>query len=77
MFQNKPRNNNEIDTSRKASASHFVSDIDPLHYHALQDTNNALKSEINRLSSFEQKCIILEEKVRLLGVYICVVDMLN
>jgi hypothetical protein len=32
----------------------------------LQDTNNALKEEINRLAKFEQKFKSLEEKVGLL-----------
>ena len=38
-------------------------DIDPLHYHALQDTNNALKLEIQRLSLIEQNFKTLEQKV--------------
>jgi hypothetical protein len=37
--------------------------IDPLQYNALMETNEALKSELQRLSVFELKCKALEKEV--------------
>lgn len=53
-----------IGSTRTRTESSSASAIDPFHYQALQDTNEALKSEVQRLArADEENMIKLKEKV--------------
>ena len=53
----------EITQSLDINSSKNAPTIDPLQYNALMETNEALKSELQRLSVFELKCKSLEKVV--------------
>lgn len=53
-----------LDTNSSVSGNQKP--IDPILYNALQDTNDALKIEVQRMAIFEQKCLSLEKEVKTL-----------
>ncbi len=65
----KTQNQRRLSSSRPSSplsiCQMITTDTDPSYYSALEDTNIALKTEVNRLAPFEHRCKLLEEeKVR-------------
>jgi hypothetical protein len=53
----------EITQNLEVQPQKNVPSIDPLQYNALVETNEALKTELQRLSVFELKCKALEKEV--------------